>query len=50
VLKAIEEAKAQGKGAVSLFGKMIDAPIVLRARQTLALAAAVDGKGRNTNE
>lgn len=50
VLKAIEEAKAQGKGAVSLFGKMIDAPIVLRARQTLALAAAVEGKGRNTNE
>jgi len=45
VLEAIEEAKAQGKGAVSLFGKMIDAPIVSRAKQVLALDAAINGNG-----
>lgn len=38
VFEAIEEGKAQGKGAVSLRGKMIDAPIVERARQTLDMA------------
>ncbi|MCL2381951.1 MAG: CoA ester lyase [Treponema sp.] len=43
VLEAIEEAKAQGKGAVSLFGKMIDAPIVLRAQQVIAMDAAIKG-------
>lgn len=37
VLRAIEEAKAQGKGAISLYGKMIDAPIVLRAEQVLEM-------------
>lgn len=38
VIEAIEEGKRQGKGAVSLNGKMIDAPIVARARQTLETA------------
>ena len=38
VLEIIEEAKQQGKGAVSLYGKMIDAPIVARARQTIEAA------------
>jgi len=47
VLEAIEEAKARGKGAVSLFGKMIDAPIVLRAEQVLALDAAIRGGMQN---
>ena len=41
VLQAIEEARAQGKGAVSLFGKMIDAPIVLRAQRVLAIDATI---------
>ena len=46
VLAAIEQGKAQGKGAVSLRGKMIDAPIVSRARQTIAAAEALGlGKG-----
>lgn len=35
VCAAASLAKRQGKGAVSLNGKMIDAPIVLRARQIL---------------
>ena len=38
VMDAIAEAKAQGKGAIALHGKMIDAPIVARAQQTIAMA------------
>ena len=41
VMQAIREGQAQGKGAVSLRGKMIDAPIVTRARQTIAMAEAL---------
>ena len=46
VLDAIALAKAQGKGAISLRGKMIDAPIVSRAEQTIATAVAL-GLGRS---
>lgn len=46
VLAAI--AGAKGKGAISLHGKMIDAPIVNRARQTLAAAEAL-GLGGDTH-
>ena len=45
VLEAIREAKAQGKGAVALRGKMIDAPIVARAERTISMAAEM-GLGR----
>ena len=38
VLAAIEEAKAAGFGAVALHGKMIDKPVVDRAKQTLDMA------------
>lgn len=41
VMEAIAEAKAQGKGAIALRGKMIDAPIVARAQQTIAAAQAL---------
>ena len=41
VIDAIRLAKAQGKGAISLRGKMIDAPIVARAERTIAMAAAL---------
>ena len=41
VMDAIAEAKAQGKGAIALRGKMIDAPIVNRAKQTIAAAEAL---------
>ena len=41
VMEAIALAKAQGKGAISLYGKMIDAPIVHRAEQTIAMAQAL---------
>ena len=41
VMDAIELAKQQGKGAIALHGKMIDAPIVARAQRTIAMAEAL---------
>lgn len=41
VIDAITLAKKQGKGAISLHGKMIDAPIVARAERVLAAARAL---------
>jgi len=43
VMQAIKEAEKQGKGVISLHGRMIDAPIVERARQVLATAQAIRG-------
>lgn len=40
VLAAIEEAHKKGSGVISLNGKMIDRPIVLRAQHTIDLAIA----------
>ena len=45
VLDAIAQAKRQGKGAIALHGKMIDAPIVARAQRTIDMAKAL-GLGR----
>ena len=42
VMEAIEEARRKGSGVISLNGKMVDRPIVLRAQRVLALA-----RGRN---
>jgi citrate lyase subunit beta/citryl-CoA lyase len=39
VMQAIEEAKSRGLGVIALGSKMIDAPVVERARKTLELAA-----------
>ena len=41
VMEVIAQAKAQGKGAIALHGKMVDAPIVARAKRTLQMAAAL---------
>ena len=49
VFEAIRIGKEQGKGAVSLLGKMIDKPIVERARQTLEAAKAL-GLGGDIDE
>ncbi len=38
VMEAIRIAKEQGKGAIALRGKMIDAPIVARAQRTISMA------------
>ena len=45
VMEAITLAKQQGKGAIALHGKMIDAPIVMRAQRTIAMAEEL-GLGR----
>lgn len=42
VLDTLEEAKAVGKGAVSLYGKMIDGPMIARAEHVLALAKLIE--------
>jgi len=46
VMEAIALAKKQGKGAIALHGKMIDAPIVTRAQRTIAMAEALGLSGR----
>ena len=43
VMETIAKAKAEGKGVVSLRGKMIDAPIVNRAKQVLEMEKAIFG-------
>lgn len=43
VMETIERAKQEGKGVVSLRGKMIDAPIVERAKQVLEMEKALFG-------
>ena len=45
VMEAIALAKRQGKGAIALHGKMIDAPIVARAQRTIDMAKVL-GLGR----
>ena len=41
VMDAIALAREQGKGAIALHGKMVDAPIVSRAERTIAMAEAL---------
>lgn len=41
VMDVITLAKQQGKGAIALHGKMVDAPIVARAERTIAMAKAL---------
>lgn len=50
VMQAIAFAKEQGKGAVALHGKMIDAPIVARAERTIAMAETLGMDRRICNE
>jgi citrate lyase subunit beta/citryl-CoA lyase len=46
VVDAFEGARSKGRGAVALEGKMLDAPIVERARRTLLLHDATTAKQR----
>jgi citrate lyase subunit beta/citryl-CoA lyase len=46
VIDAFEGAQRKGEGAVALDGKMLDQPIVERARRTLALHDSVSSKQR----
>lgn len=45
VMQAIAQAGQQGRGVVALYGKMIDAPIVARARQVLEAARELGMEG-----
>ena len=40
VVAAIKEAQAKGSGVISLNGKMVDKPVVIRAEHTIELAIA----------
>ncbi|MEZ4510235.1 MAG: citrate (pro-3S)-lyase subunit beta [Eubacteriales bacterium] len=44
ILEASEEAAKRGSGVVSLNGKMIDKPVVIRAQRVLALAEAAKAR------
>ena len=50
IVLAYEEAERLGLGVVSLGSKMIDAPVVKRARTTVALALQVGRLGENWRE
>ncbi len=50
IVAAYEEAVGQGLGAIVVDGKMVDAPVVERARRLLARAAAVAEKDRRKRE
>jgi len=45
IVAAAEEAQAKGLGAIAIGGKMIDKPVLERARKTLALAARIEKGG-----
>ena len=45
VIAAFSEAEAEGRGSTSLDGKMIDVPVVKRARNLLALAESMAKSG-----
>ena len=47
VMETIRKAKEEGKGVVSLRGKMIDAPIVARAAQVIEMEKAIFGGDDN---
>lgn len=48
VMEVISLAKQQGKGAIALHGKMVDAPIVARAERTIAMARELGLDRRNS--
>lgn len=44
LIEASRQAEEKGHGAFSFEGRMVDRPIVIRARETIALAAAIDAR------
>jgi citrate lyase subunit beta/citryl-CoA lyase len=44
VMEAWDQAEAEGRGSTSLDGRMIDVPVVKRARSLLAMADAIAGR------
>ncbi len=45
VVRAFEEAERSGRGSTSLHGKVIDVPVVKRARALLDAAGETSGEG-----
>jgi len=45
MVAAYDDAMAEGLGAVSFRGKMIDVPVVERARRVLVLRDRIAGRG-----
>ena len=41
IVAAYEEAVAAGRGSISVDGKMVDVPVVLRAQELLAIHDAI---------
>ena len=41
IVAAYDEAVAAGRGSITVDGKMIDVPVVLRAQETLAIHEAI---------
>ena len=49
IVAAYDEAVAAGRGSISVDGKMVDVPVVLRAQEVLAISAAIkEREGRRT--
>ncbi len=49
VIAGFEEAKARGRGSVSVDGKMIDIPVVLRAERMLNIAERIKARHSGAN-
>jgi citrate lyase subunit beta/citryl-CoA lyase len=47
MIKVYREAVAAGRGATEFNGRMVDAPVVARAEETLSMAQAIAGKRKN---
>jgi citrate lyase subunit beta/citryl-CoA lyase len=50
IVDAFEEAESRGRGSTSLDGRVIDVPVVKRARAVLELASSLAGPGSETDE
>ena len=46
IMEAWDEAESAGRGSLALDGRMVDVPVVKRAQNLLALADAIEAKGR----
>jgi len=46
IIEAWDEAEAAGRGSLAIDGRMVDVPVVKRAQNLLALADAIEARGR----
>jgi citrate lyase subunit beta/citryl-CoA lyase len=50
IVAAYDEAVAAGRGSISVDGKMIDVPVVLRAQEVLAIHQAIKEREARTTK